>query len=168
MITKKTLTGIVLAGALAFGGEGCDVESNDQAPTKSSTKYHLTNDQPTPNQAATREPEYKTESISGKIIDVDEDSFPVWTGVIDRGGAAAAAGANYQFEIIRVQDGAGNVKKLLSPRPTSYLIGDNVTFNYMQRESIAFSEIYRDYGEHKGVRSEVFQNGLITIDGVLQ
>jgi len=159
MTIKKILTSIALAGALALGGAGCDCDTRN-------------NESHTPDNPSTTQtqPQYQTRNISGKIINVDEDSFPIWAKYGYGGG-----GANFQYELIRVQDGKGNVKQLLSPMPTGYQVGDDVTFNYTERQSITFSDLWRDYGNHQegqgdygGQRGFVLQKGKISMDGLLQ
>ncbi len=120
MTIKKTLASIVLTLPLVLTEVSCDTKNEPTAQTQ---------------------PQYEVRNISGKVVNIDEDNFPIYVLRSESGG-----GANFQYEIIRVQDNEGNIKQLLSPTPTSYQVGDNVEFNYEKTPSITFSDLLKQYG----------------------
>jgi len=154
MTIKKTLTSTVLAGVLALGGVGCDIKLNE--------KYTPTNE---PVSAYTKQ-QYQTKKISGEIVDIDEDSFPVHTGR-DWGG-----GCNFEFENIRIRCDDGKIYKLINAGPTSYRIGDKIQdLNFEQLPNGKIS--YRDLGrpmwkDSYNTTRFIRQSGSIEADGILK
>ncbi len=142
MSVKNTLTNIVLVGSLALGGMSCG-----------STEKGYSN---LPQQ-------YPTEIVSGKIVSIEKDNFPIFT----RSGPAAG-GASFQYEHIRVRNHKGNIKQLLSPYPTGYKVGDELEFTYRIRTSVTFSELSVTYPElfkeYRHFGNCTLQYGVIRMD----
>ena len=131
----KTLISIVLTGALALSNVGCKTKSSK-------------------NELATKA---QIRTISGKIVNIDEDEFPIYCDI---------GGSSFQYELIRIKDKEGKIKQLLSPMPTGYCVGDEVTFKYVERKSITFSELVEKYATHPRFTAPL-QKGSVKMDGLL-
>ena len=159
MTIKKTLLGLALGALLTFNvGCGSYVPKNSpqQYPTNASEKTVDTSKKSTISK-------YPTKTIEGKIVDIDEDS--VGSYFVDMSGGF---GADFQYEILRVEDSRGNVVKLLVPQPTTYMVGDEVKLKYTERKEITFKEMVGKYFLNHFDKFEFnAQKGAIHVDGIV-
>lgn len=97
-------------------------------------------------------------NISGKIVDIDEDSF----------GIAHHGGSNFEFEHMRIKALDGKIYKLIFPGPSNYIVGDEVNFQYYQTPRVSYKELCR-YGREKTslIIPVPMQKGYFDIDGVI-
>lgn len=112
------------------------------------------------NKSVQIEPQHETKKISGKIVDIDEDSFAIgynWRG------------ANFEFEHFRIKASDGKVYKIIFPGPSNYDVGDEVDFQYRTQQRINYQDLIKDYEETKGTIYHVFpmQEGYFDADGIV-
>ena len=105
--------------------------------------------------------------ISGRIIDIDEDSF----GVMNSSGYSN----DFRFECIRIKTLDGKIYNLLYPGPSNYRVGDEVNFKYSPASRVSHRELLRVGGGNfvRGIAGGGFnyvplQNGSFEIDGVIK
>src|SRR3989344_2570862 len=157
---RKNLVSIVLGVISTLSLAGCDFD-----PYYNFDPYSIPSHKN--NSIVQISSQHPTKSIFGRIVNIDEDNFAI------AGGDNWRAGANFQYELIRIQDNEGNIKQLLSPIPTGYQVGDNINFNYRELLSITFSELLKQYGNSLCRRHSLccepleLQKGKITMDGLL-
>lgn len=148
-LKKSAQTGIgIVAGALALGGAGCDIKSND----KSHTNKSIHNSDTTTIQ---------TKNISGEIVDIDEDSFAIYNNY--NGG-----GSNFNFEVLRIKNIDGEIYKIISPHPSSYRVGDKIETKYrpIDDNKISLHQLVRENWENYQAFSQ--QKGIIEANGILE
>ncbi len=136
----KALGAIVLG--LTFGLVGC-VKSTE---TSQKEKQETTQVQP----------QNQTKRISGKIINIDEDSFAI--------GSSFRQGANFEFEHMRIKASDDKIYRLLFPGPSNYQVGDEVDFQYKEQSKISFKDLFRNFKE-----SQIYllQEGYFDADGII-
>lgn len=101
--------------------------------------------------------QYQTREFSGKIINIDEDSFAMYSGY---------AGANFEFEHFRVETPNGSIYKLIFPGPSNYLVGDEADFEYIPQTRVSYAELGHYKGDF-GAFASPLQKGYFDIDGII-
>lgn len=145
MSMKRNLTSIVLGCALTLGIVNCSGKSNENKENENFTQYN-------------------TERISGKIIDIDEDSV----GCHHAKNSYSAVAAQFEYETLFVVS-EEKVRKILAPQPTSYRIGDTFDGIIILQPKISFDELVKDYSVNSYSSDyEAFQKGYLKIDGIMQ
>jgi len=129
---SRAAFGLTLAGVLAIGGIGCDGKLSEN-----------------------KKQQYQTKNISGKIINLDEDSF-----VLDIGG-------NFEFEHFRIESPDGRVYKLIFPGPSNYNVGDDVDFTYKIQNRISYLDL-ATLANPEFRRGYPNQDGFFEVDGIIQ
>jgi len=143
MKVRKTLTSIVLAGALALGGACYDTKSNENnIPQKEYQNIQK---------------EYQIKNISGKIVSIDEDSFAM---------GADWKGANFEFEHLRVEATDGKIYKLIFPAPSNYQVGDSVNLQYRAQRRVSCQDLINEGAER--LVSWPLQLCSFEVDGLIQ
>ncbi|MDI3544161.1 MAG: hypothetical protein PWQ28_442 [Candidatus Woesearchaeota archaeon] len=153
---KKKLATIVITAAVGIGSIGCSkpnaviLEQNSQAQN---IEYVSQKD-------ASKE---GISYLSGTVVGIDEEKFSI-TG----GGSFAKTNGDFYYEIIRVKDEDGDIKKILYPYSTPYENGDYITLHYEEKDSINYNELVKDYRYNALRTMEPLQKGKIEgIDGIV-
>lgn len=168
---KKTLVDVMLVGALALGSSGCD--NDDGLLVENSKTYYKTHgkidrDRFRNKVLAQTQKWYLTKHISGEILSIDEDWFPVGGDITTK----------FPYETIRIKDVGGNIKRLLIPQLTSYAVGDKIEGKYkiLPNGEIDFNSILEEFTiiNHPGPYAinyyDAFplQKGKVKAEGILE
>jgi len=151
MKIKQTLGTIVIGLALGLGA--CDYYDKGKKPQA------IQNIQQVP-------PSYQTKNITGKIVNIDEDSFAI---------SGYKAGVNFEFEHFRIKASDGKIYKLIFPGPSNYQVGDEVDFAYKPQSQIDFQDIIYASDKNELYSHEnnyaptvsLIQEGYFNADGII-
>lgn len=145
---SRTMVGAVLIGSLVISPVGCS-DRTDNSPKQLESKIQV---------SAPHNPK----EISGKIINIDEDSLPI--AIIGAGG-----GGSFNFENIRIEDTDGRIYNLIFPGPSNYVEGDQARFRYFVQQNISYSSLIRNHSFGGGVSYTILpiQKGFLEADGII-
>jgi len=120
--------------------------------------------------------QYQKKLITGEIINIDEDAFAISSLKHNHSGGGAGIGSFY-YEILRIKDKEENIKKILSPLPTSYNKGDYISIKYIPHDRISLEQLLHSYGKTStalyGICNDYeetlfsIQRGILEIDGII-
>ena len=100
-------------------------------------------------------------TISGKIMNIDKDSFAVYHGEL------STATADFRYEILSILIKEGEkeeLKKILVPQPTELNVGEKIGGVYYPLSSITFQDILK-LSSYQNLLS--MQTGSLQIDGMM-
>jgi len=147
MSANKTLTSIVLAGALALFGAGCGSKSSETPASGNAS-------------TAQTKMQYDIKKVYGRIVSIDEDSFAM---------GAFYKGANFEFEHFRIEATDGKTYKLIFPGPSNYQVGDTVHFQYKAQPRISYQDLLNvGTAKNKDDKGWLLQDGFFEADGLIQ
>lgn len=153
---KKKLATIVISAAVGIGSIGCS----------KSDSVNLEQNIQTQNIEYVSQKDASQDGInylSGIVVGVDEEKFSV-TG----GGSFAKTNGDFYYEIIRVKDEDGDIKKVLYPYSTPYEKDDKIELYYTETDSIRYDKLVKDYRYNALKTLEPLQKGKIDgIDGIV-
>lgn len=102
-------------------------------------------------------------SFEGEVTHVDEDFLAVW--------ASDGRMVSYQFENVRITNKSGETRKLVSPGPTNYVLGDNVRVRYDSDNQVTSEEILERGAKHRTQRTSsrwiALQEFVLDADGII-
>lgn len=166
-----------VSGKSLYPAQTTEAPASTQKPIQKEVSYQaqLTESQPlTPVSGKSLDHPNGTESISGKITHIDEDSFVVYMA-----SAQSGASANFEFEHLRIKadDGERKIYQLIVPGPTNYLIGDSVSLQYKPLKRVTYEDLTLEgcgealirFGsgiKHSNCPS--LQRGYFNVDGIVQ
>lgn len=143
--TLQALVLVLGAGLLSVTNAGCVT-----SPTK----------QPSPLDAAIQKiDDHGRRDLKGRIVAIDEDSFPVGAGY---------GGANFSFENLTVE-ADGRTYKIVLPMPGNYRVGEEVVLTYSPVGEIGEWEIVAASGYRQPLFNPLYvlQHVRLQADGIV-